>query len=75
MAQTVLTYEELLAQVRQLDPVEQASLLEELAGLVRQRLTAGRRRSIRELRGLGKEIWEGIDAQEYVNQERDSWTG
>ena len=25
------------------------------------------------LRGLGKEIWRGIDAQEYVNQERDSW--
>jgi hypothetical protein len=26
-----------------------------------------------ELRGLGKEIWEGIDAQEYVNQLRDEW--
>lgn len=25
------------------------------------------------LRGLGKEVWEGIDAQEYVNAERDSW--
>jgi hypothetical protein len=23
--------------------------------------------------GLGKEIWEGIDAQEYVNQLRDEW--
>jgi hypothetical protein len=29
--------------------------------------------SLRELRGLGKEIWSGIDAQEYVNQERDEW--
>lgn len=28
---------------------------------------------IRELRGLGKEIWEGIDAQEYINQMRDEW--
>jgi hypothetical protein len=25
--------------------------------------------------GLGKEIWEGIDAQEYVNSERASWNG
>jgi len=24
---------------------------------------------------LGKEIWEGIDAQEYVNEERASWNG
>jgi hypothetical protein len=25
------------------------------------------------LRSLGKEIWRGCDAQEYVNSERDSW--
>jgi len=33
------------------------------------------RRSITELRGLGKDVWQGIDAQEYVNQERDAWDG
>ena len=26
-----------------------------------------------DISGLGKEIWEGIDAQEYVNQLRDEW--
>ncbi|MEP7337276.1 MAG: hypothetical protein ABI977_05985 [Acidobacteriota bacterium] len=30
-------------------------------------------RSLMELHGLGKEIWEGIDAQEYVNQLREEW--
>ncbi len=29
--------------------------------------------SIMELHGLGKEIWEGIDAQEYVNELRREW--
>lgn len=29
--------------------------------------------SILELAGLGREVWEGIDAQEYVNQLRDEW--
>jgi len=29
--------------------------------------------SIMELEGLGKELWEGIDAVEYIRQERDSW--
>ncbi len=29
--------------------------------------------SITELRGLGAEIWHGIDGQEYVNQLRDEW--
>lgn len=28
---------------------------------------------ITELRGLGKEIWEGIDAQEYINKLRHEW--
>lgn len=29
--------------------------------------------SIMELKGLGKELWEGIDAAEYIREERDSW--
>ena len=31
--------------------------------------------SIMELEGLGKEIWQNIDAQEYVRRERSSWNG
>jgi len=29
--------------------------------------------AVDQLRGLYREIWEGVDAQEYVNSERDSW--
>jgi len=32
-----------------------------------------KRRSLLELEGLGKEIWQGIDLNEYIAQERDSW--
>lgn len=28
---------------------------------------------ILELRGLGKEAWNGVDAVEHINQERESW--
>ena len=31
------------------------------------------KRQLTELRGLGKEIWGGMDAQEYVNEMRDEW--
>ncbi|MBM4046415.1 MAG: hypothetical protein FJ279_15000 [Planctomycetes bacterium] len=31
------------------------------------------KRSIMELHGLGKEIWEGVDAQQYVNELRKEW--
>jgi hypothetical protein len=29
--------------------------------------------SVLELRGLGKEIWQDIDVDEYIRQERASW--
>lgn len=31
--------------------------------------------SISDLRGLGKELWEDIDADDHVKRERDSWDG
>ena len=30
-------------------------------------------RNIMDLHGLGKDLWEGIDAQEYVNELRKEW--
>lgn len=28
---------------------------------------------IEELKGLGREIWEGVDVQHYIDGERDGW--
>lgn len=33
------------------------------------------RRSILELRGLGKHLWKDTSVKEYLNAERDSWNG
>ncbi len=70
-------YQELLQQAKSLTPEEQLKLVEDLSILMRQQLQmkSKPKRSILELRGLGKEIWGNIDAQEYINQERDSWNG
>ncbi|BAZ48392.1 hypothetical protein NIES4103_10000 [Nostoc sp. NIES-4103] len=71
------SYQEVLHQAQSLTPEEQIRLIEDLSRLIRQQMTikSKPKRSIMELRGLGKEIWNGIDAQEYVNEERDSWNG
>ena len=75
------TYHEVLNrvlnQVQHLQPDDQLRLLEELTTLVHQQATALEEplHSFLELEGLGQEIWKGIDAQEYVNQERASWNG
>ena len=64
-------YELALKIAEKLSPEERARLAEELATPSAENL--GPRRSILELDGLGKEIWEGVDAQEYVNAERATW--
>lgn len=69
MVDVELLYQE---QIRQLP--EQARL--QLLALIAQDLAvskAGKQHRISEWRGVGKEIWQGIDAQEYVNQLRREW--
>jgi hypothetical protein len=70
---TAREYNELWDRISRLSRQEKVELLTELTSQVRNDTSP--RRDIMELAGLGKEIWEGIDAQDYVNQERDSWDG
>jgi hypothetical protein len=69
------TYQELRRQVENLTPDEQLRLLEEIALIVGRQVLPKPKRSIMELEGLGKEIWQGVDAQDYVDRERASWNG
>jgi hypothetical protein len=72
----ISVYNDVLRRVQRLSPDDQLRLLEDVASLVRRQVTTqARRRSILELRGLGKEIWQDIDAQDYIDQERASWSG
>jgi hypothetical protein len=69
-------YQELLQQAKTLTAEEQLKLVAELISVVRNRvMDKSKKRSILDLEGLGKEIWQGIDAQEYVNQERGKCNG
>ena len=68
-------YDDVLTRAQQLEPADQLRLIQELVARVQRQMTAKSGRSIRELRGLGKEIWAGIDAQAYVDAERDAWSG
>ena len=58
-----------------LSPKDQAKSLLEVSGRVRSREFPSKQQNILELQGLGKEVWEGIDAQEYVKNERASGDG
>ena len=70
-----VSYEYILRNVELLSRAEQLRLISELAEYLRSEAAPEVRTSILDLQGLRKEIWQGIDAQDYVNRERASWNG
>ncbi len=70
-------YLHILAQATKLDRQTQMELLIDLAAQLRQPSEASSRgrHNLGELQGFFKDVWKGQDAQDYVNQERDSWVG
>ncbi len=67
-------YEQAKRSVEALTPTEQLRLVSELAASLSAEL-APQPRSLMELEGLGREVWQGVDVAEYLRQERSSWDG
>lgn len=60
--------------IKLLAPAERLRLVELIAhDMVEDRAEMRGTRSLLELEGLGAEIWQGIDAQAYVDELRDEW--
>jgi predicted restriction endonuclease len=80
---TTNAYRQALRQAQSLTPKEQLQLIEELLTMLRQHSNLIDEEeeeeeplhSILEFEGLGKEVWEGIDVKQYLEQERASWDG
>lgn len=67
-----MTYAEVVSEIYQLSPAERLSLID----VIQESLEAnneGEELSILDLEGIGAEIWQGIDAQAYVNEIRQEW--
>lgn len=62
------TVEELIQAASQLTPEERVRLIRALT-----QTKVEPEHEITQLEGLGREVWSNIDAQEYINAERDSW--
>lgn len=68
-------YDSVKRSVQALGLVDQLRLIAELAAGLRGELERQPGRSLLELQGLGKEVWQGVDVDEYLRQERSSWNG
>jgi plasmid stability protein len=52
---------------------ERRSVAQEVAQILSAALESPKPLSILELRGLGKEHWEGVDGAQHVERERAAW--
>ena len=52
---------------------ERRSVAQQVTHMLEEALREPEPLSILELQGLGKEVWEGVDAAEHVEAERRSW--
>jgi plasmid stability protein len=52
---------------------ERRSIAQEVTRIVSEALERPPSLSILELRGLGKDLWKGVDPADHVAAERDSW--
>ncbi len=72
-----MTIGEIVQKAKALSQQEQKELIkllvDALAVDVPSEPAPQKRHRLSDLRGLGADAWQGIDAQEYVNQLRDEW--
>ena len=68
-------YDQAKRSVQALGPADQLRLIGELIGRLSGELDRQPRRSLLELQGLGKGVWQAVDVDEYLRRERSSWNG
>ena len=64
---------DLYEHLRSIAEQEQRSLSQEVIHLLRQAVRSKEKRSLLELRGLGKELWQDVDVNDHIQHERDAW--
>lgn len=68
-----ITYNDYVKGIQFLNVEEQLALLELLSTGLKKKIGRKKKNSIMQLEGLGADVWNGIDAHDYVQKERESW--
>ena len=71
--QNTVQVERIINEIKILDYYAKLEILEKLVRLLREPAKKSKKSSLLQLEGLGKEIWQDVNVDEYIDQERDSW--
>lgn len=65
--------DKLYTKLQKLARRDRRSLAQEVIHILDSAISEPSQLSILQLQGLGKEIWRGVDAGKYIEQERQTW--
>lgn len=68
-----MSVQEIVAQVRHMSRAERTELMHELVEVMNTPAPEDGQYNIMDFRGIGTELADGTDAQDYVNQLRSEW--
>lgn len=70
-----ISMSKIVSEVETLDTFQQFELLETLVSMLKRGKTkdTSKNVSIMDIKGLGKDLWQSVDVDEYIKNERDSW--
>jgi hypothetical protein len=68
-----MSLQEMIQEARTLSVDERKQLVKALVDMLTESAQPKPKRSLREFRGLGAHLYDGTDAQTYVNQIRGEW--
>ena len=71
--QNSVQVERIINEIKILDYYAKLEILEKLVRLLKEPTKKSKKSSLLQLEGLGKEIWQDVNVDEYIDQERDSW--
>lgn len=65
--------ETIYKEISKLSNNEKITILSKIISEISISVDRNHKVSIYDIKGIGKGIWKGVDAQKYVNKERESW--
>lgn len=68
-----MSVQEMIQEARTLSIEERKQLMKALVDMLSDPPEQRPKRSLREFKGVGAHLYDGTDAQDYINQLRDEW--
>lgn len=70
-----MSLQTMIQEAQNLSTNERKELIKALLDMLTEESSPPKKRSLRDFRGVGAHLYDGTDAQEYVNQMRAEWDG